>query len=126
MNIRENQKKKRLHLEESKRSYYEEKRRQNKNAYLTPKERDEIWDTFKEIERKIRKEIYGALKKEVSKMITYRRKNGAYAWHWCTNCSDWPTSDYEEVTLPEGERPNGDLHNECRSKEREGTCKTKE
>lgn len=59
-------------------------------------------------------------------MTTYRRKKGSdpsYAWHWCTNCHLWPTSDYEEVTLPDGERPSsGELCNECRGKEDAGYC----
>jgi hypothetical protein len=38
---------------------------------------------------------------------------------------DWPTTDYEEVDLPPGQRPSsGELDNECRSKEAAGTCQT--
>ncbi len=54
-------------------------------------------------------------------MTTYRRKKGSDTWHWCTNCSNWPTSDYEEKKM-EG-RPSGDLDNECKAKEREGKCR---
>lgn len=60
-------------------------------------------------------------------MTTYRRKNDSDTWHWCTNCTNWPTSDYKEVTLPEGKRPSsGELDKQCRSKEREGTCDVNE
>ena len=29
-------------------------------------------------------------------MTIYRRKKDIDTWHWCKNCSDWPTSDYKE------------------------------
>lgn len=57
--------------------------------------------------------------------MKYRKKRGSDAWHWCTNCEDWPTSDYEEVDLPPGQRPSsGELDNECRDKEERGDCDT--
>lgn len=57
--------------------------------------------------------------------MKYRRKKGSDVWHWCTNCEDWPTSDYEEIDLPAGQRPpSGELDNECRSKESQGNCQT--
>ncbi len=56
-------------------------------------------------------------------MTTYRRKKDSDTWHWCTNCSNWPTSEYEEVTLPDNERPSfGELDNECKAREEAGTC----
>jgi len=55
--------------------------------------------------------------------MKYRRKQGSDVWHWCTNCEDWPASNYEEVDLPAGQRPSsGELDNECRSKERQNDC----
>jgi hypothetical protein len=54
-----------------------------------------------------------------------KRKDGGDTWHWCTNCSNWPTSNYEEVDVPAGQRPSsGELDNECLAKERAGTCQT--
>ncbi len=54
-------------------------------------------------------------------MATYRKKRGHDTWHWCTNCSNWPTSDYtESKTKP----TSGELCNECKGKENNGTCKT--
>jgi hypothetical protein len=55
-------------------------------------------------------------------MQTYRRrKTSSDTWHWCRNCSKWPTSGYEEVTVP-GRPSYGELCNECRAKESNGTC----
>lgn len=49
----------------------------------------------------------------------YRRVKGRDAWHWCNNCSKWPTKDYEERnTKP----TSGELCNECKSKEKMGKC----
>lgn len=48
----------------------------------------------------------------------YRRKNGSDTWHFCTNCSGWPTSDYDSKTT----RPSGEFCNECLAKEKNGNC----
>lgn len=51
---------------------------------------------------------------------TCRRKKGTQTWHFCTNCADWPSSDYDErFTVP----IEGELCNECRAKLREGNCR---
>ena len=55
-------------------------------------------------------------------MPRYRRKKGSDTWHWCTNCSFWPTSDYDEVTTS-GRPSSGELCNECKAKDRERTCR---
>ena len=53
--------------------------------------------------------------------MKYRRRREADAWHWCTNCSNWPTSDYvDRDTKP----TTGELCNECRSKTKNNTCTT--
>ena len=53
-------------------------------------------------------------------MITYRRRKISDTWHWCRNCSNWPTSKYEErYTKP----TSGELCNQCIAKERAGNCK---
>lgn len=50
---------------------------------------------------------------------TYRRrKTGTDTWHFCKNCSRWPTSNYDE----RHDRPSFDLCNECKSKEKEDNC----
>jgi uncharacterized protein (DUF433 family) len=47
----------------------------------------------------------------------YRRRKGNETWHWCSTCSTWPESDYEEQTSFTGERCN-----ECSARERAGNC----
>jgi uncharacterized protein (DUF433 family) len=47
----------------------------------------------------------------------YRRRKGSETWHWCSNCSTWPDSDYEEQTTFTGERCN-----QCSAKEQMGNC----
>ncbi len=54
-------------------------------------------------------------------MVIYKRKKGSDTWHWCKNCSRYPSGpDVETKTT----RPSYDLCNECKSKEREGSCRT--
>jgi len=51
--------------------------------------------------------------------MTYQKKRGRDTWHWCRNCSNWPTTDYEEKpTKP----TSGELCSQCREKDRDGTC----
>jgi hypothetical protein len=51
-----------------------------------------------------------------------KRKTVAYdTWHFCTNCSNWPTSDYTERT----DAPtSGELCDQCKSKRDKKDCKT--
>ena len=50
---------------------------------------------------------------------TYRKKKGSDTWHFCSNCLNWPTSDYSTSTT---KPTSGELCNQCRSKEKAGTC----
>lgn len=50
-------------------------------------------------------------------MTAYRRKKGKDTWHWCRNCSNWPTFYYDERS---SKPTSGELCNECLSKDREG------
>ena len=59
-------------------------------------------------------------------MPTYRRRTGHETWHWCRNCSNWPTDGFEEQYVPGGRPESGRLDNECLAKEREGTCSPNE
>jgi len=52
-------------------------------------------------------------------MPIYRRRKGSDIWHWCTNCSNWPKSNFEKSTT----KPNWELCNECKAKDRKKTCK---
>ncbi len=54
-------------------------------------------------------------------MTEYRRRKNSDTWHWCTNCSNWPTRDY--VTWRgEGRPPHGELDNNCKSLEKHRDC----
>lgn len=52
--------------------------------------------------------------------MTYRRRDDKDTWHFCTNCSNWPTDDFEEST---SKPTTGELDNECLAKQRDGNCK---
>ena len=53
--------------------------------------------------------------------MEYRRRKDSDAWHWCRNCSNWPTSDYvSQNTKP----TTGELDNECKAKQANGECTT--
>ena len=49
----------------------------------------------------------------------YRRRRGKDTWHFCSNCSNYPSSDYETST---GRPSSGELCNECLGKESSGNC----
>lgn len=52
-------------------------------------------------------------------MKEYRRVKGKDTWHWCKNCSNWPTSNYDSHW---GKPTTGEQCNECRAKEKDGKC----
>ncbi|MDB5694482.1 MAG: hypothetical protein JWN21_25 [Sphingomonas bacterium] len=52
-------------------------------------------------------------------MAYRKRKSGADTWHFCRNCTLWPTSDYSEQS---GKPTTGELCNQCRSKDSVGNC----
>ncbi|MBP7139681.1 MAG: hypothetical protein KBA47_01970 [Caldisericia bacterium] len=52
-------------------------------------------------------------------MVEYRRKKGSDTWHWCKNCSGWPTSDYDSKN---SKPSDNELCNECKAKEKSGNC----
>jgi len=53
--------------------------------------------------------------------MTYRKKKGRDAWHFCKNCSNWPTKDYQQKS-EKPPRSSGELCDECRAKRRNGEC----
>ena len=56
-------------------------------------------------------------------MPTYRKRKDNDTWHWCTNCSNRPTSNYDSEFHAGKERPrSGELDNECKAKEDAGNC----
>lgn len=53
--------------------------------------------------------------------MKYRRRRDSDTWHWCRNCSNWPTSNYvEQATKP----ASGEFDNECRAKEGSRNCRS--
>ena len=52
-------------------------------------------------------------------MVYRKRKGSNDTWHFCTNCSNWPTSNYDESST---KPTTGELCNECKAKEKTGTC----
>jgi hypothetical protein len=53
-------------------------------------------------------------------MPEYRRRSGSDTWHWCSNCTNWPS--LSENSIVHGKKPipgsGRDLCNECRRKTR--------
>jgi uncharacterized protein (DUF433 family) len=49
----------------------------------------------------------------------YRRGAGHDTWHWCDNCSTWPSNDYEESSA---KPTTGELCNECSARQVAGNC----
>jgi len=56
-----------------------------------------------------------------SPMPTYRRIKGTNVWHWCSNCSQWPASNYIEV-IRDSRPGGGKLDDECLARETAGEC----
>lgn len=54
-------------------------------------------------------------------MTKYRRRTESNTWHWCRNCSNWPTRYYEERT---SKPTTGELDKECKAKQRSRICRT--
>jgi len=53
-------------------------------------------------------------------MAEWRKGKGTGTWHFCPNCSNWPTSNYDvSYTKP----MTGELDYECRSKETNNICR---
>lgn len=56
-------------------------------------------------------------------LMQYRKRIGSDTWHWCSNCSNWPTGRAELDYVVRYSKPtSGELDNECRSKEATGHC----
>jgi hypothetical protein len=54
--------------------------------------------------------------------MTYRRRKEVYdAWHWCHNCTRYPTDDFIEVTLRDPPT-RGELCDQCQERERGKNC----
>jgi hypothetical protein len=54
-------------------------------------------------------------------MTEYRKVKRSDTWHYCKNCSKWPTYNYDsQYTKP----TSGELCDECRAKEANKNCST--
>jgi hypothetical protein len=53
-------------------------------------------------------------------MPTYVQAQGRDTWHWCQNCSNYPSRPARSRTT----RPRGDLCNQCKAKQAAGNCRT--
>jgi len=58
-------------------------------------------------------------RQKLGKLRVYRRGKDGDTWHFCKNCSTWPTSNYVEQV---SKQPPGELCNTCRAKEKAGNC----
>jgi hypothetical protein len=55
--------------------------------------------------------------------VLVRRANSD-VWHWCANCSGYPSKPVAQRVVAIGKRPSGgELCNECRAKEKSGECR---
>ena len=52
--------------------------------------------------------------------MAYRKRRGSDTWHFCSNCTNWPTSDFESST---SKPTTGELCNQCKAKKQAGNCK---
>ncbi|MEE8119624.1 MAG: hypothetical protein V3T39_08720 [Gammaproteobacteria bacterium] len=55
--------------------------------------------------------------------MAYRRVKDTTTWHWCFNCSDWPTSNYDEKPY---QQLSGEYCKECEHKTTVGECQKTE
>jgi hypothetical protein len=51
--------------------------------------------------------------------MAYRKSRGSDTWHFCRNCSLYPTSNFDES---HSKPTSGELCNQCKAKERDGNC----
>lgn len=56
---------------------------------------------------------------EVKKMV-YRKSKHSDTWHFCKNCSNWPTVNYVEQSA---KPTTGELCNQCKRKRSQKNCK---
>lgn len=49
----------------------------------------------------------------------YRRKKGSDTWHFCSNCTNWPTYDYDRS---ESKPTSGELCDQCKAKRANNNC----
>jgi hypothetical protein len=50
----------------------------------------------------------------------YRKNSGHQTWHFCANCSHWPSEDFQEQPMP---LASDELCNECKTLQQERNCR---
>jgi len=55
-------------------------------------------------------------------MAVYRRKEDSNVWHWCTNCSQYPSGS--DIIMRHTQPEYGERCPECQVKEQAGDCKS--
>jgi hypothetical protein len=53
-------------------------------------------------------------------MAIYVQAANSDTWHWCTNCSHYPST----IAKKQSTRPSWDLCEQCKAKQSAGTCKS--
>jgi len=53
--------------------------------------------------------------------ISYRKRKGRRVWHFCIDCSRWPTKDYESRLITPPTTEIGGLCKECLAKNTAGS-----
>lgn len=52
-------------------------------------------------------------------MAAYRKRKTNDTWHFCSNCSNWPRTDYVEQ---QNKPTTGEFCNECQAKRKDNNC----
>lgn len=52
--------------------------------------------------------------------MLFRKRHGSDVWHFCKNCTLWPTVNYDEQS---SKPTTGELCNQCKAKQKESNCK---
>jgi hypothetical protein len=52
--------------------------------------------------------------------MKYRQERPGTTYHWCVNCSGWPTANYRQYDYP----PSGTACKECQSISQSSNCAT--
>lgn len=51
---------------------------------------------------------------------TYRKRQDSDTWHFCSNCQNWPTSNYDER---QNKPTTGELCDQCQAKKKRDDCR---
>ena len=60
------------------------------------------------------------IRRPVATKSFYRKKHNTDLWHFCSNCTNWPVTDFDKHDL--GAPPLGETCPECVENQRQGNC----